>query len=890
MDKQYTLILVPETHWDREWYATFQEFRIRLVRLTDKLLGILDSDPDYTSFTFDGQTIVLEDYLHIRPQGRERIAKHVQAGRLLVGPWYVLPDEFLVSAEAMVRNLMLGHMISEQFGRTMKAGYIPDPFGHISQLPQIIAGFGIPSVYFTRGMGDEADQMHSEFWWEAPDGTKVLAVNQPNGYCNACNLGYEQVDGGVRVNFDLALQQVRDQLSSLSARASTRNILLNNGCDHLEPQHELPEIIRYVNERLEDGEVVHSTYEDYAARVLEAKPELKTFRGELHRGKYHPLLLGVFSARMYIKQANERTQTLLEKWAEPGSALAWMHGGAYDHQLLWEAWKLCIQNHPHDSICGCSIDQVHREMMPRFEQSQQISEVLARESLGYLANKIDTSRESQADGARAIVVFNPHAWEASETVRVHVEKHLAVGERPPAYVVKTADGQDVVSQITGEYLQEINGRHQTWHADVCFQADHLPPLGYETYYLESGTSSAETALVCGLDYIENDLVRLNVRCNGTFDLHHKKTRTTYHNLNLFEDTEDVGDEYNYGWARNSRTITSEARRGTLSVVERGPAFATIRADTVLELPVGLTEDRLSRSEETVRCPVRVYVTVHAHSPRVDVVTVFENNARDHRLRAHFPIGEAPEVCYAEGQFDVVERPVDQPAGDDWVERPVGQKPVQSYVAVDLPDGGLAVINQGLPEYEIVRGRPATIAQTLLRCCGWLSRDDYEARPYNAGPSLPTPDAQCLGTHTFRYAVYPYTGTWKKAKVWRQAHQHNVPPRAVLTEQHPGELPRSRSFVSVEPENVIVTAVKKAERSDALVVRLLNTTPEGVRASLRTSLKIRTASLTNLNEERTGQQAEMENGSVRFDMPGFRVQTVMLEFQDGGRRAKPKNKM
>ena len=886
MSKKYTLILVPETHWDREWYATFQEFRIRLVRLTDKLLTILDSDPNYKSFTFDGQTVVIEDYLEIRPEQRERIKKHVETGRLLIGPWYVLPDEFLVSGEATVRNLMLGHKIGEQFGRTMKAGYIPDPFGHISQLPQILAGFGIPSVYFTRGMGDEADRMHSEFWWEAPDGTRILAINQVNGYCNAVNLGVEYLDNGSRiVNFETALRQVQRQIETLSKKASTKYLLLNNGCDHVEPQPELPQIIDYLNEHLDDAEVVHSTYEDFAERVVNEKPVLKTFCGELHSGKFHPLLLGVFSARMYIKQANERTQTLLEKWTEPASAFAWMNGGVYESAFLWEAWKLLIKNHPHDSICGCSIDQVHREMIPRFQQSQQIGEALAGESLRFIAEKVDTrvkdgsGFDTQSDLARhrqAVVVFNPHAWEVTDTVKVRVEKRLEPGEMVPAYVVREADGTAVATHVTNDYVLQQDRRRAHWSADVYFTGKDIPPLGYKTYYLEPGEAEVTSPLRVGLGYLENDFVRINVRSNGTFDVFHKQTRTTYHNLNLLEDTEDCGDEYNYGWAYNSRTITSEGVGGTLSIVEKGPGIGTMRCDLVLHLPESLTEDRTSRSERTVACPVIVYVTLHADLPRVDVVTVFENNARDHRLRAHFPTGFVADYCYAEGQFDVVKRPLDIPSGEGWMERPVGQKPVQSFVAVDGTDCGVAVINQGLPEYEVIKGEPCVIAQTLLRCCGWLSRDDFQARPYNAGPTIPTPEAQCPGKHVFRYAVLPYQGTWKRALVWRQAHQHNAPPRTIVTGLHEGELPSELSFASVAPANLVVTAVKKAEKSDALVVRVFNTTPDDVEAVVTLSRKFKSAALANLNEEPTGPKLAVRGGTVRFPMPGFRVQTVLFK--------------
>ncbi|MGQ9581415.1 MAG: alpha-mannosidase [Armatimonadota bacterium] len=877
-NKKHTLILVPETHWDREWYSTFQEFRIRLVRLTDKLITILDKDAEFKSFTFDGQTIVLEDYLEIRPQEKDRIKKHVQSGRLLIGPWYVLPDEFLVSGEALIRNLMIGHMIGEEFGRTMKAGYIPDPFGHISQLPQILAGFGISNVYFTRGMGDEADDMHSEFWWQAPDGTIILAINQVNSYCNGVNLGIEYIpDKGKTINFDLALQQVKQQIESLSKKASTRYLLLNNGCDHVEPQPELPQIIKYLNEHLEDTEVVHSNYEEYAQLVLNEKPELKTFSGELHRGKYHPLWPGVFSSRMYLKQANERTQTLLEKWTEPACAMAWLTGKPYDSQLLWRAWKYLIQNHPHDSICGCSIDQVHREMMPRFAQAQQIGEFLATESLGYIADKVDTVNQNAGRDSQAVVVFNPHAWEVTDTVTVRVEKEISPGEMPPNYIAKDASGTAVATHVTNDYILDYGRRRAKWSADVHFTGENIPPLGYKTYYLEPGEADIASSLEVGLGYLENEFVKVNVRSNGTFDLFHKQTRTTYHNLNLLEDTEDCGDEYNYGWAYNSSTVTSEGIGGTLSIVERGPGIGVMRCDFVMHLPESLTADRMARTEKTVPCRVIVYIKLHAGLPRVDITTVFENNARDHRLRAHFPTGFSADHCYAEGQFAVIQRSVDLPKGEGWMEKPVAQKSVQSFVAVDGTDCGIAIINQGLPEYELIKGAQCVIAQTLLRCCGWLSRDDFQARPYNAGPTIPTPEAQCLGKHIFRYAVLPYQGNWKRSLVWRQAHQHNAPPRAVVTGIHKGNLPNTLSFAKVSPSNLVVTAVKKAEKCDGLIIRVLNTTPDSVEATISLFRKFKAAFFTNLNEEPIDSKLTATGNSVKFQMPGFRIQTLLFKF-------------
>src|SRR5579885_3318058 len=146
MTRQLNIILVPHTHWDREWYQTFQQFRIRLVKTIDKLLDILDQDDQFTYFMLDGQTIVLDDYLEVQPEQEERLRRYIQAGRILVGPWYLQPDEFLVSGEALIRNLQIGLQRASQFGTPMRVGYVPDCFGHIAQLPQILQGCGIDSA------------------------------------------------------------------------------------------------------------------------------------------------------------------------------------------------------------------------------------------------------------------------------------------------------------------------------------------------------------------------------------------------------------------------------------------------------------------------------------------------------------------------------------------------------------------------------------------------------------------------------------------------------------------------------------------------------------------------------------------------------------------------
>src|SRR6267154_775216 len=165
MAQHLNIIIVTHTHWDREWYQTFQQFRFRLVHAVDTLLDILDRDPGFTHFLLDGQTIVLEDYLEVRPEQEQRLKNYIRSGRIQVGPWYLQPDEFLVSGESLVRNLQIGLQQAAVYGEQMRAGYVPDCFGHIAQLPQILRGFGIDSAFFLNDVASE--DLNSVFLWRA---------------------------------------------------------------------------------------------------------------------------------------------------------------------------------------------------------------------------------------------------------------------------------------------------------------------------------------------------------------------------------------------------------------------------------------------------------------------------------------------------------------------------------------------------------------------------------------------------------------------------------------------------------------------------------------------------------------------------------------------------
>src|SRR6187399_461124 len=232
----FRFLVVPHTHWDREWYLPFETFRLRLGAVVDGVLDTLERDPSFTSFTLDGQAIVLEDYAEVRPENEGRLRALLAAGRLEAGPSYVLPDEILVGGEPLVRNLLLGRRVCRRFGvEPSGAGYLPDSFGHPAQLPQILAGFGIRTLLFSRGMGDELDDVGVVFRWRAGP-AEVVACQMLPHYDNFARLTW----------YDDAEERVRgivERFGEMLRGAGQDTIVLANGSDHLPIEPELPEIV-----------------------------------------------------------------------------------------------------------------------------------------------------------------------------------------------------------------------------------------------------------------------------------------------------------------------------------------------------------------------------------------------------------------------------------------------------------------------------------------------------------------------------------------------------------------------------------------------------------------------------------------------------------------------
>lgn len=918
---RYRLHVVSHTHWDREWYQTFQQYRMRLVRLTDRLLELLERSPEFRHFVFDGQTVLLDDYLAIRPENRERLQKLIQAGRLEVGPWYVLPDEFLVSGEALIRNLLLGHRMGQQFGGVMKVGYMPDSFGHVAQLPQILRGFGIDNFIFTRGMGDELNRLGTEFLWIAPDGSRVLAVNQLKGYCNGDHIGFESHSdyAGDPPRFDLAVDFFKQEIAELG-EASKRgndgstNLLINNGCDHREPQADLPRILAYVNSVLPDIQIEHTTFARFINTLRRAGLALSDWSGEIHGGKCHHILSGVWSSRAYLKQQNDECETWLAHVAEPLGIMLWQRTGHDNYAgFLQHAWQVLLQNHAHDSICGCSIDQVHRDMLPRFEEARQIARLAASAALDHLAASL------RHEHAPTVVAVNTLAFPRSHVLRSFVLippgkpiKSMALvdheGKAIPAHVVKSrsfspgagynlpeaflhqpavagarpllhAEKQAQAAQHLEAYASAANNGAKPWKiVELEYLAANVPATGYRAYVLrEAPPALCEHPVIVKGKTVENRFFRAKFLPDGSVELYHKASKRTFGPANILEDTADMGDEYDYAPPPQNGAIYSRNRRGQMKILHRSPLAVEVEVKSTLVLPAKFDRSRRRRSTQTVNCPVRWKFTITAAAPWLEVELVVENTAEDHRLRVHAFAPISAPVTLAGQPFHLAQRPLKMSNGKGWLQPPAPTLPMQRFCAVEDRRGGLAILVNGLHEYEAIKQRGGTVlAVTLLRAVGWLSRSDLSTRPGNAGPHVLTPEAQCLGVNTFRYGLMPYSGDAVKANLQNYAQDFRVPMLEERCKGQPGNLPAEFSLFHCEPENLVVTAVKKCESRHTTIVRLYNTSAERVKGRLSWGTAVQHAWRVNMSEERLEEIPVLAKSRLEIDVPAWRILTLELE--------------
>lgn len=892
MNQKIKLHVVAHTHWDREWYLSFEHFRRRFVKLMDHLLDLFAHDNRYTHFMLDGQTLVLKDYLEIRPEKKPEIRELISNGKLAIGPWYSQPNEFMVSGEAIIRNLMLGIQESKTFGNVMELCYAPDAFGHITQLPQIIRGFGYKDIIAWRGIPPKS---RSVLTWKGADGSECLLFNQIDAYGNAMDLPMIEDDFTETVcstpwERKGLKNRIHTILDTLAPRSPVPHLLLMNGVDHSFAQSDLPEIIAKIKKLFPDIEIIQDSLEGYVRSVRASctknRVALDTVVGEMRDNRESSILSSSLSMRYPVKKANSDVESLFEKWMEPFTTFSWLIGGQYPAAEMARAWEYVLENHAHDSLgCG-SADIVFRQVMNRFEWAHDLGADITHESLQVLTNA--STALHKAGYEKGLVVFNPLSWTVSGVVSATIDVPVACGIEHLLLHDDTKEINLVEHSVVETKVLVFNPRrghpcdvpYRRFY--VSFPVESVGAYGYKTLRISNGKNTKKKmgGLIKADDCMENEYLRITIAPDGSFDLFDKTSETTYCSLHVFEDGGEAGDGFSHNPPSTNPIILSSRVEAKISIREESDFKASMRVEIVMQLPIGLSADRTQRLAATVPCRISSTITLAAHSKRVDIETVVDNQAKDHRLRVCFPTHINTSHVHVEQPFDVVKREIGKPQHEH-------AHPQNSFV--DVSDGakGLMIANRGIYEYEVSEDLSHTAKLTLLRST------EVIYVPFNQCGDLAVPQAQCLGMHTFHYSIIPHKGTWEAA--YRDAYEFKFPMQATIEQELEEEvlvnypqkkadtkLPKNHSFVTVGPEGVVISAIKKHKTNNSVIVRVCNMQSTPTAASMKLEIpgrKIGHAFWTNLNEEREESLPVKNDGSICFDVHGKGLATFELTFEE-----------
>ena len=871
--------IVPHTHWDREWLGTFEEYRVALVQFWEALLSTLEGDPAFKTFLLDGQTAVIADLLEIMPGAADRIRTLAGAGRLEVGPWFTQPDPSLSEAEALIRNLRLGIGQAEGFGQPLDVAYLPDSPGVPAELPTLLAACGLRGVVFGRGMGDEAEQLGSEFWWEGPDGSRVLAVWAMGGH-RGVGLGLDRepfrlAEGSA--NRGQAEAEARAGIELLRRYARTGNLLLLHGAEHLFPHPGLPGVVEHLKAVL--GEVAAPELAGLAdfVRAVSGAADLSVYRGEFRAARFGPLKSGTFSARMPLKQRSWQVLTLYTRQLEPLLALVGLPELADAWRLVEYGWRKILLNQAHDSIGGAVTDPVYRDIMGRFDAAEQVGRAILDRVLTRLAKAIDTEK---VPGVAAVVAVNPRPGLASGMLTAEVEFPVGLlRDRPFPVVYDSAGRQVPVQELQVEAPEPVRVPSPTTHQRMrlLIKAEDVPGPGYRTYGVDLSPvpRPVATDLKGTKSFVENKYYRVDVARNGTFTLTDKTLGRSWAGLGLFEDTEDAGDLYTWSPAPNSRTHTSADLIAGTALLESGPVRATLEVRLRLPVPAALADHRLGRGYLKVELPVVMRISLIAGLRRVELEIEAENVAWDHRLRVVFPTGMRSGRVLVRDLLGLLSRPAVPPAQDGWVERPGGLAPQGGLVAVVDDRAGLGVLTEGLPEYEAVPGPDGLVlAVTLLRGVGWLARADLLTRRDTVGPPVKTPGAQCPGRHRFRLGLFTCPAETGPAVLLGEAEAFRTGLLGVVAGRWPGERPPVGTFLELDAGGLVLSALYLT--GGGLLLRFYNPEPADQVASLKLPAGYRRAVPADALGRPAGPDLEPDgDGFVRLPVGAFGLKTFLL---------------
>lgn len=843
--------VVSNTHWDREFRFSFEKTRHNLLVMLDTTLDILESDPEYHSFTMDGHSIMIDDYLEMRPERREQVEKFIREGRLIIGPYYTLPEEFTISHEALIRNLMFGRKTVQKYGgRVPTVGYTPSSWGQTGQYPQILKDFGVNYMMFYRGISHH--EAPAEYIWKAPDGTEVLAsrfalycrynwyyqvhraVSRNRVWSKDYKWGefdevpFRRADGfvGPSINYDLKdpvanyekenlKKAILDMLEEEKGHFTTPVFLGMNGHDISVAFPRESEVIKDAKELFRgEMEIEHTNLENFwkDAEAYLDKTNMTVLTGErrsyLKEGKWTYLFPGTISARTYLKQADFHAYTELAYLAEPLNALA----GNDSSRYLERGWRYLLSNHTHDANGGCAPDCVCKDMEYRFRKAQDIGEIVAEDAMTHIAKNL--SPEGQEKDIVQLVVYNSLPFERSAIVPLDIEVPATLGDGIQMDGVSLQPIESEKSSIFVDSIWDVPTILESRHHRLYAKIEHIPALGYQVLTIKPNPHKMQKRPgIAKGNVLENRKLKATVNPNGTVDVLYKETGKEYKGINFYTSQGEVGNAWKHDSPEFDRKYSTIGTPHKIYVTESGALSGTIVTECALEVPESCA---VNPSDIYTKIPIKTSYTLDEDADYIKVKVELTNNAKDHWLRVNFPTGIKTNVSVADSHFDIVKRSVEIPDSTGWVEQAFGTHPLRTFAALDDGENTFAVMPKGLFEYEVLDD--SVMALTLLRACRIKLAVSEEKVT-----ELEDEGVQCPGKRNFEYAIF--FGKGEVGSLPNRAAEIFAPVKCAVCGRGKGELPLSDSLLSVDNQNIHVTSIKKAEDGEGIIVRYYNPTDE-----------------------------------------------------------------
>lgn len=881
--------VIPHSHWDREWYFTTSRSKVYLMKDLGDVLNTLENDPEFKYFMVDAQGSLLDDYIKWRPQDKERISKLVNDGRLVIGPWYTQTDQLVISGESIVRNMYYGMKRCESFGKYMNVGYVPDSFGQSGNMPQIYRQFGIEDTLFWRGVSDDMVK-HTDYNWRGDDGSVVFTTQIPFGYYIGGNIPEEPEE-----NEEFWQKEC---LEKAGGRSATRHIYFPNGFDQAPVRTNLPQLVKERNEKDPENEYVISCIEDYIKDVKSENPELEEVQGELVIAKHMRIHKSIFSSRSDLKVMNTQIQNYVTNVMEPLLTISYNLGNEYPHEAVAEIWKLLFENAAHDSIGSCISDTANEDVYVRYKQARDIAVNLVE----LHSRLIATNVKNDADMTFTAINTLPQKRKDTVIVKTYVPggKFAIIDEKGNDVdytIIKSRDLTDyVLSQtIMLDPSRKFYVPDQVLEVTMAIKANDVPALGYVQYSIDTQKDShKETA---DKKVLENKYYTIEVEENGSLTIVDKANNVTYKNQGILGENGDDGDSFNYSPPRKDMEVFSNESKCTVKI---SGSDIYDQAEIHFDMVVPADLDERAEGKVSVTMLVDMTVALRKDSKVIDFNVKVDNKGLSHRLCVLFDSQIVSAFNYADQQFGLIKRPnyyekemklymesmnnkTEKKAGiqelanwandqSTWQEPPISIEPTQSYVSLTDGKTGIAVIPQGVREYEVLDD--SKIRLTLFRTYGFMGKENLIYRPGRASGEriIETPAAQLLKEMEFNFGFTSYAGDINDSDIDTLAKQYNtnlevytyaefLNGRLIFSQREiEGQNAKIHSLFETEG-NLVVSAVKKAEEDDGYIIRLYNGKDhKDLDDKIKFNFDIKEAYYTNLKEEKT-EEIKVENNTI-----------------------------